>query len=343
MAMFVGCNLQSQAVLESIRVNPVVELPEVTDFLLEHIDFDIECLHRILGKSRDDVILLIHHLLATIMEKHTMSVIGESIPIEQCELTKKDARIKWEREFANRYLPPVLKALNGTLKKCNKEILKDKRLGSDPLLQLLYEVDTQVEMLDVTHLQDIPAVWGYRACVSVEHLTQMLNSTQQKCPVLSVFLEEESILRALRHIPSILRLQKLLMNKYNRKLDKAEGTTLQIDTIKKHIEKDRRSEEFGTLLDDYAEAWECVCQSLESYSCSVNGFFVSVNKEHLRRQIDSKTPVSFLLPTLRTDGGLCAYMLLRFLLERQNSFLEKYCQKSNKMYVLLDVYHWKYA
>ncbi|XP_052086034.1 E3 ubiquitin-protein ligase RNF213-like [Mytilus californianus] len=332
MSMFVGCNFKSQAVLESIRVNPGVELSEVPDFLLEHIDFDIECLHRILGKSRDDVFLLIHHLLATIMEKHNMSVIGEAIPVEQCELTKKDGRIKWEQEFANRYSTPVLKALTGTLKKCNNEILKDKRLGSDPLLQLLYEVDIQVEMLDVTNLQNISAVWGYRACVSVEHLTQMLNSSQQQCPVLSVFLEEESILRALRHIPSILRLQKLLMNKYNRKLDKTEGTTLQIDTIKKDIEKDRRSEEFGTLLDDYAEAWECVRQSLESYTCSVNGSFVSVNKEHLRRQIDSRTPVSFLLPTLRDDGGLCAYMLLRFLLERQNSFLGKYCQKSNKLF-----------
>ncbi|XP_071122875.1 E3 ubiquitin-protein ligase RNF213-like [Mytilus edulis] len=341
MSMFVGCNFNSGAVLESIEVNPKVELPELPDFLLDHIDFDIECLRRILGKSRDDVFLLVHCLLATIMEKHTMSVIGEAIPTNQRELTNNDARIKWEQGFAQRYVTPVFKALNDTLKTCNDKILKDKRLGFDPLLPLLYEVDINVEMLDVKLLQDIPAVWGYRTCVSVEHLTQMLNSSQQQCHVLYLFLEEESVLRALRHIPSILRLQMLLMNKYNRKLNKDEGENLQIDTIKKHFEKDGRSEEFGTLIDDYTEAWECVRQSLESYTCSANGSFVSVNKDHLRRQIDNKTPISFLLPTLRDDGGLCAYMLLRFLLEKQNSFLEKFCQKSNKLFDILPRVHVK--
>lgn len=63
-------------------------------------------------------------------------------------------------------------------------------LGSDPLLQLLYETDIPSEMIDITQLQDIPAVWRYRARISVDHLTQMLNSSQQQCPVLSIFLEE---------------------------------------------------------------------------------------------------------------------------------------------------------
>ncbi|CAC5361652.1 RNF213 [Mytilus coruscus] len=266
MSMFVGYNSKPEEVLQSIRVNPEMQLPEVSDFLLEHIGFDLECLHRILGKSHDDIFLLIHRIIARIMEKHTMSVIGEVIPLEWCQLTKNDARIKWEQEFAKRYITPILKKLDNKLKKCNDEILIDKRLGSDPLLQLLYETDIPSEMIDITQLQDISAVWRYRARISVDHLTQMLNSSQQQCPVLSVFLEEESILRALRFIPSIQRLQKLLMIRYNRKLDKNEGTSLQIDVIEEHMEKERRLEEFRTLLCDYTEAWECVVQSLESYN-----------------------------------------------------------------------------
>ncbi|XP_071151436.1 E3 ubiquitin-protein ligase rnf213-alpha-like [Mytilus edulis] len=280
MSMFVGCNFKPEEVLKSIKVNPEIQLPEVSDFLLEHIGFDLECLHRILGKSHDDIFLLIHCIIARIMEKHTMSVIGEVIPLEWCQLTKNDARIKWEQEFAKRYITPILKKLDSKLKKCNDEILIDKRLGSDPLLQLLYETDIPSEMIDITQLQDIPAVWRYRARISVDHLTQMLNSSQQHCPVLSIFLEEESILRALRFIPSIQRLQKLLMVKYYRKIDKNEGTSLQIDVIEEHMEKERRLEEFRSLLCDYTEAWECVVQSLESYTCSVNGSYLRVKKEH---------------------------------------------------------------
>lgn len=61
----------------SIKVTPELQLPEVSDFLLEHIGFDLECLHRILGKSHDDIFLLIHRIIASIMEKHSMSVIGK--------------------------------------------------------------------------------------------------------------------------------------------------------------------------------------------------------------------------------------------------------------------------
>ncbi|CAC5407686.1 RNF213 [Mytilus coruscus] len=341
MSIFVGYNSKPEEVLQSIRVNPGILLPEVSEFLIEHIGFDLECLHKILGKSHDDIFLLIHRIIARIMEKHTMSVIGEAVPLEWCQLTQNDARLKWEQEFAKRYFTPVLKRLDKELKKCNDDILLDKRLGSDPLLQLLYETDIPSEMIDITQLQDIPAVWRYRARISVDHLTQMLNSSQQQCPVLNIFLEEESILRALRFIPSIQRLQKLLMIRYNRKLDKTEGTSLQIGDIEEHMKKERRLEEFRTLLCDYTEAWECVVQSLESYTCSVSGSYLKVKKEHLRKSIDGRTPVSFMLPTLRNDDGLCAYMLLRFLLEKQNSFLEKYCMKSKKTYDSLPRVHVK--
>lgn len=60
-------------------------------------------------------------------------------------------------------------------------------------------------------------------------------------------------------------------------------------------------------------------------ACSVNGNIIKVRKEMCRERIDSRSPVSVLLPTLK-DEGLCSYMMLRFLLEKQNNFLDKFCQ-----------------
>ena len=61
--------------------------------------------------------------------------------------------------------------------------------GADPLLQILYETDKPQETQDIT-LQDIPAVWRYRALISVNHLRQKLDANKQKLPVLRLFLKE---------------------------------------------------------------------------------------------------------------------------------------------------------
>ena len=46
---------------------------------------------------------------------------------------------------------------------------------------------------------------------------------------------QEHYLRALRHIPSILKLHIALFQKYQRKLDKAEASTITVDTIKRSL------------------------------------------------------------------------------------------------------------
>lgn len=66
-------------------------------------------------------------------------------------------------------------------------------LGSDTLLQILYETDKQQETHDILTLHEVPAVWRYRAMISVNHLRQSLDATKQKLPVLRLFLREVSI------------------------------------------------------------------------------------------------------------------------------------------------------
>ena len=42
------------------------------------------------------------------------------------------------------------------------------------------------------------------------------------------FLFQESILRLLRHLPDIIRLQQMLIDKYHRRIDAAEATSMSI-------------------------------------------------------------------------------------------------------------------
>ncbi|XP_052083737.1 E3 ubiquitin-protein ligase rnf213-alpha-like [Mytilus californianus] len=327
-SMFLGANNNVQAIIQTIKLDKKLSPNEVLPFIKEHIALDLQALQKILGKSNDDVCVFVHCILKSIMDQHVPNNTGENIPPDMCQLLSKDGRLKWEEKFASRYIAPLLKDLDRILQTHNTIILKDKRLGSDRLLQLLYETDKQTEKVNIRNLHSVPAVWRYRAHVSVDHLTQILNASQHKCPLLRIFLEEEPFLRVLRFVPSILKLQQILIQKYNRKLDRSEGT-FQINFIKEDLAQERRSEEFKSLLSMFIEAWECVRQSLESYTCTVNENIIHVSTELCRRCIDLRSPVSVLLPTLR-DDGLCSYLMLRFLLEKQNNFLQKFCQEKGQ-------------
>ena len=120
----------------------------------------------------------------------------------------KNSRSKWEEDFAKRYIEPVLQNIQNIIGLTNNRILKDQRLGSDPLLQILYETDKPQETHDVMALQEIPAVWRYRAMISVNHLRQHIGAAKLKLPVLRLFLQEEHHLRVIRFVPSIIRLRK---------------------------------------------------------------------------------------------------------------------------------------
>ncbi|XP_052062754.1 E3 ubiquitin-protein ligase rnf213-alpha-like isoform X2 [Mytilus californianus] len=321
-SMYIGANNNIQAV--GLSIKPNIEETEVGRYILEHIDLDMTSIQNILGKNKDDILLLIHHLLARMMEEHTMAVIGENYPADMCGLLNKKSRSKWEEEFAKKYITPVLQNMDQVLKQSNGKIQKDQRLGADALLQILYETDKVQENQDILKLQEIPGVWRYRDLISINHLGQNLERSEEKLPVLRLFLKEEHHLRAIRFIPSIMRLQRMLIQKYGRKLDRAEATTLKIQDVKQEMEKDRKIDEFEQLLKDFTEAWSIVKESLKTTVCLLENNVLAIDKSYFRSAISDDTPISYLIPTYR-DAGLCSYILLYFLLKKQNMFIEQYC------------------
>ncbi|WAR07202.1 R213A-like protein, partial [Mya arenaria] len=162
-------------------VRPDIEEGNIQHFLWEHIETDIGYLHRALGRSVDDVLLLMHCVIQNIMVKHNE--------------------------------------------------------GSNPLMCVLYETDNQQQAENPYQLEEIPRVWRYRTPLSIEHMRQDLEtrspSGKDRLPVLRLFFKQDHILQAIQFIPSILGLQRILLQKFQKKLDKAEANTILVkDMIK---------------------------------------------------------------------------------------------------------------
>jgi hypothetical protein len=61
--------------------------------------------------------------------------------------------------------------------------------------------------------------------------------------------------------------------------------------------------------------------------------WVGLRAEYRNHTVTVSSPVAVLMPSAR-GPGLCAYMLLQFLLGRHNQFLEDYCKLTKQRSVL---------
>eukprot|EP00105_Crassostrea_gigas_P007927 XP_011422344.1 PREDICTED: E3 ubiquitin-protein ligase rnf213-alpha [Crassostrea gigas] len=328
MAMYLGANINQQAIQSLIK--PDLDADNVLPFLWAHIEKDLLTIQRAVGRSVDDVYILIHSICRDMMRKHR----GGQLNQEMCVLANKAARQKWEEDFAKTILSPVLKEMTKDLKSLNEKLANDQRLGSDPLLCLLFEINVPSECSSPNSLHNVAAVWRYRSQITMDHL---LHTVQVQAPthkVLLMFLQEEKQLRAIRLVPSIMKLQKLLIQRFQRKLDRGEALTMTIGDMIEEYENEGRSEEVRNLVNDFILAWQCVKNKLLTYPFPTLEGLDKIPKEFCQKPITDAHPVSVLLPTFR-DSGLCAYGLLYYLLKKQNNFLQEYCKVKKLKYTEL--------
>ncbi|KAK3610844.1 hypothetical protein CHS0354_015701 [Potamilus streckersoni] len=321
LSMMLGANHNPEAIQQLIK--PKITEDMVVSFLMEYIQCDLNDLHRTLGRSVDDVFVMVHYILNRIMLFYDKKKqLGEE---KICVLRTKDAQLEWERKFSKRFLAPVLQNLDAVLQEMNQNLARDKRPESDPLLCHLFETDTTREKISPTELQEDPSMWRYRTRITIDHLryefdVQMtaMNINQNQHKVLHLFLREEHHLRALRFIPSILKLHRILFQKFQRRLGCAEVSSITVESVL----KEDWGKDLEALIQDYTKAWELVRNSLS--------MTMQVLQEYCRKGIDRSTPISQLLPS-SSGVGLCTYSMMWFLFKKQNDFLEEYCrvQESN--------------
>ncbi|XP_056014152.1 E3 ubiquitin-protein ligase rnf213-alpha-like isoform X2 [Ostrea edulis] len=332
MAMYLGACVNLQAIQSVIK--PDLQDDNVLPFLWAHIEKDLTTVQKAIGRSVDDVYILMHKICNDIMVKHRNVQMNQDV----CVLASKNSRGKWEEDFMKLYLSPVLQDMDNYLKSLNKQLANDKRLGSDPLLCLLFEIDVPSEDSSSNALHNVPAVWRYRSQITMDHLLHTVQVQGQTHHVLHMFLQEEHQLRAIRLVPNILKLQRMLIQRFQRKLDRAEATAVTIEDMIQGYGNEGKSEEMRSLVADFSEAWQCVRQQLLTFTIPTLEGLTKVPKEYCQKPITEDHPVSVLLPTFR-DAGLCSYGLLYYLLKKQNNFLQEYCKKKKAQYTQLPKVH----
>ncbi|XP_041354588.1 E3 ubiquitin-protein ligase RNF213-like [Gigantopelta aegis] len=100
-ALLLGCDVNTQA------VSSMVQPPAVYDvclFFWNHIQKDIEQLHRCVGKSVDDIFLLLHFIFHQISD----GTRGVAIGTTPVTLSTKQEREEWEERFAGIFISPCL-------------------------------------------------------------------------------------------------------------------------------------------------------------------------------------------------------------------------------------------
>ncbi|XP_060085808.1 E3 ubiquitin-protein ligase RNF213-like [Ylistrum balloti] len=317
-SMLLGTNENPQVVCDMIK--PDIPNNSTVQFLINHIKLDIASLQRVTGRSVDEVLLLMHRVLSSVTQTYNN---GGAQKAEICNLVTKEARNQWEDLFCKHCLSPLLQDMESTIKSCNSQLKQDKRLGSNPLLCLLYEIDTPKDQVSAVALHQVASVWRYRSRISMDHLTTVFHTKMGKeHKILKLFLQEDYHLRAIRLVPSILRLQRMLIHKYQRKLDRAEATAFTVEHTQMDFIQDFHNEEEHVNI--YIPIYLTDCTLLFS-ACPIFPGIARVSKEFCSKQITDNTPISMLLPTKR-DAGLCSYVLVYFLLKKQKSFLEDYCK-----------------
>ena len=169
------------------------------------------------------------------------------------ELTQRELREQWEREFDKRFIQPILNSLHTDVQRQMEQVLSEKRIANNPILRWIFRFDSSNFLLakffklrivyereEPEPNNPLPHLWRYRTIVSLEHFSQSFSTadvnTKDKCPLVDKFLREENKLFVTRYLPDIVQLQRRVRDKFLHRLDRREAVNT---TIKQFLDRTR--------------------------------------------------------------------------------------------------------
>uniref|UniRef100_A0A803XU37 RING-type E3 ubiquitin transferase n=1 Tax=Meleagris gallopavo TaxID=9103 RepID=A0A803XU37_MELGA len=280
-------------------------------FLQQHIQEDLAQLTRILGKSVDETINILHLVLSSLLkDQHP-----EQGPVQfDGVLSTKEKRNKWEEIIASTVVVPELEDLDKKLLKLNEQIHEDERISSNPVVKIVYGDP-------VTFLSQLPKdshihhskMWSSRKRISVEnlgHVVQQMNA-KDTVPLLWKFLQKETELRLVKYLPEILALQRDLVRLFQNISDAKRCT------IREFL-SEPVSDVMWVLLERRVDVFLSVWNKLRS-SLDTNGEF-KLPKGYCDADLTLDSKLEVLLPR-RQGLGLCSTALVSYLISLQNDFI----------------------
>ncbi|NXO11697.1 RN213 ligase, partial [Oriolus oriolus] len=308
LAMLLGASRAPQSLGRMIK--PAVD--DVVSFLQQHIQEDLAQLTRILGKSVDDTINIVHLVLSSLLQAPQQQP-GQWL-VQFDVLSTKEKRNKWEEIVANTVIVPELEDLDKKLLKLNRQIQEDERISSNPIVKIVYGDPAAFlsQLPGDSHIHH-SKMWSCRKRVSVENLGHVVQQKNAKdtVPLLWKFLQKETELRLVKFLPEILALQRDLVRQFQNTAE------IKHCSIREFL-REPHSGVMRDLLERRVTVFLSVWNKLRS-SLETNGE-IKLPKGYCDAELSLDSRLEVLLPR-RQGLGLCSTALASYLIGLHNAFV----------------------
>ncbi|NXP65010.1 RN213 ligase, partial [Chloropsis cyanopogon] len=320
LSMLLGASRDAQSLGSMIK--PRVD--NVVTFLKQHVQEDLAQLTRILGKSVDDTINILHLVLSSLLQAPQQQP-GQWLVQFDYVLSTKKKRNKWEEIIANTIIVPELKDLDKKLLKLNQQIQEDERISSNPIVKIVYGDPAAFlsQLPGDSHIHH-SKMWSCRRRVSVENLGHVVQQKNAKdtVPLLWKFLQKETELRLVKFLPEILALQRDLVRQFQNTAEIKHCSIREFlgephsDVMRDLLE--RRVNVFLSVWNKLRSSLDTNGEQLLSQPCS--SFRGQLPKGYCDAELSLDSRLEVLLPR-RQGLGLCSTALASYLIGLHNDFV----------------------
>uniref|UniRef100_A0A480YR07 E3 ubiquitin-protein ligase RNF213 n=1 Tax=Sus scrofa TaxID=9823 RepID=A0A480YR07_PIG len=305
LSMLWGAAQSAQEIIHIIK--PLVRDPKA--FLQQHIQRDLEQLTRMLGKSADETVSVVHLVLGRLLAEQGC---WGSLNFD-AQLSTREKRNSWEKLVATIILPE-LEHLDKTLRAVNTRISQDERLGSNPVAKIVYgDPAAFLPGLPQQGVVHCSRMWSCRKRVTVEHLQHIVEQRdgRETVPVLWKFLQKEAELRLVKFLPEILALQKNLVKRFQN-VSEVEYSCIR-SFISSHS-SDGLKQLYQNRIATFLSTWNKLRRSLET-----NGE-IKLPAGYCSSDLDLDADLEVILPR-RQGLGLCSTALVSYLISLHNEMV----------------------
>ncbi|RNA31081.1 E3 ubiquitin-ligase RNF213-like [Brachionus plicatilis] len=304
--------------------SPNIDAQNLQDFFLNQIKQNIKKLSQCLQHSPEESLLLFHHFI------HKIGTVAHPINGFDSKLTKKTDRNNFEqilcafikdRVFENKSVDNAIEELN--------TILKENASDSDRLFRIAYDLIDSPQ--DKSYLNN-KQFWTFRRQITLDVMKQNFSvlPNQQKSKdfrFLSEFLERMDTLKAIKYLPSLLKMVDTFFKIFNRQIDRQTSLEIKLGDVLNDNPMFKMDQILKNQIKNgainFLKAWKMVSAQIISKFDKKN--FEKLIEILLNTDIDNfgDIPIAFFLPNSKNEGFLI-YSLLFFLINVQNEFIQFY-------------------
>ncbi|NWW84175.1 RN213 ligase, partial [Rhynochetos jubatus] len=282
-------------------------------FLQQHIREDLAQLTKILGKSVDEAINILHLVLGSLLKDPHQHPGHWPVQFDDV-LSTKEKRNKWEEIVANTIIVPELEDLDKKLLKLNRQIQEDERISSNMIVKMVYgDPGAFLSQLPRDSHIHHSKMWSCRKRISVENLGHVVQQKNAKdtVPLLWKFLQKEAELRLVKFLPEVLALQRDLVRRFQNTAG-VEHCSIRDFLSEPH------SDVMRDLLQRRVNVFLSVWNKLRS-SLDTSGE-IKLPKGYCDADLTLDSSLEVLLPR-RQGLGLCSTALASYLISLHNDFV----------------------